>query len=150
MKRIFCLTSLILCLAIALCTVSCGKKEEPYRDSGFVGEWKANSIETRDESVINYRTLTIKLEADGSCSYDGSPATWVPDEENGRITIRPASDEASFSLNIVRDGDKVMLKYRIDTYYKASEFTPKDSETVSAVTGTSGTHNPDDPDPILG
>ena len=150
MKRFFASISLLLCLCLSLCILSCTKKEEPYRDSGFVGEWKANSIERREENMITYRTLSIVFAADGSCSYNGESASWTPDEENGKITVTPKNSAESISLIISRDDGSITLKYRTDTYYKASEFVPKDSESVSASTAApNGSSDPDQPEPVF-
>ena len=129
MKRIFKLTSLVLALMLALSMVGC--KGKPYSDSSYLGEWKANSIQSRNAEEIVYTTLTLKLEADGTCNYCGRTGTWEPLEDSSvKLTL---GDEV-IKLIVALDGDKVVLKYRIDTFYKAADFVPKDRESVSPPT----------------
>lgn len=148
MKRLYKLTALMLCIAALFAVSSCANHPEPYSDSSFVGEWKASSIERREENVVFYNTLTLTFSADGSCDYNGERATWTPDEDNGRITVHRANGAQDISFTIVREGDAVKLKYRIDTYVRACDFTPVDSETLTPSASGTGTYSPDEPEPI--
>lgn len=144
----------LLCAVLFLGVSSCGKKEaeQPYKDSLYLGEWKANSILSRDESVINYTTLSITLNADGTCSYNGESAAWSPDGDGKAIIIDLGKDKGTVKLNTAEEEGRLTLKYRIDTYYRASEFEQKDSDTAAPVQMTSSpdhTGSLDDPEPPM-
>lgn len=154
MKKVIKITALILSVMLLLCCASCGKKapEQPYKDSSYLGEWKANSIISRDESVIRYTTLTISFNADGTCSYNGESAKWSPDSDGKAIVVDLGKDKGIIKLNVSDDAGRVALKYRIDTYYRASEFEQKDSETVRFAASTASpdhTGSLDDPEPPM-
>ena len=126
MKRFLKLSLLVLALMLALSMVGCKGGESVY-----CGEWKANSIQSRNAEEIVYTTLTMKLEADGTCNYCGRTGTWEPLEDSSvKLTL---GDEV-IKLIVALDGDKVVLKYRIDTFYNAADFVPKDRESVSPPT----------------
>ena len=144
--RIF---SILLCAVLALCAIGCTKKAPvPYKDSSYLGEWKANSILSRDESVIRYTTLSITFNADGTCNYNGSSAKWTPDSEGKFIVVDLGKENGTIKFNIVDEAGRVALKYRIDTYYRASEFEAKDSETVALVTKGPSADDPEAPEPV--
>ena len=154
MKKVIKITALILSVMLLLCCASCGKKapEQPYKDSSYLGEWKANSIISRDESVIRYTTLSITLNADGTCSYNGESAKWSPDSDGKAIIIDLGKDKGTVKLNTAEEEGRLTLKYRIDTYYRASEFEQKDSDTAAPVQMTSSpdhTGSLDDPEPPM-
>ena len=145
MKRIFKLTSLVLALMLALSMVGC--KGKPYSDSSYLGEWKANSIQSRNAEEIVYTTLTLKLEADGTCNYCGRTGTWEPLEDS---SVKLSLGDEAIKLIVAFDGDKVVLKYRIETFYRAADFVQKDRESVAPPESESAVPGEEELPEILG
>lgn len=142
MKRFLKLSLLVLALMLALSMVGCKGGESVY-----CGEWKANSIQSRDNTEIVYTTLTLKLEADGTCNYCGRTGTWESLEDS---SVKLSLGDEAIKLIVALDGDKVVLKYRIETFYRAADFVQKDRESVAPPESESAVPGEEELPEILG
>lgn len=142
MKRFLKLSLLVLALMLALSMVGCKGGESVY-----CGEWKANSIQSRNAEEIVYTTLTMKLEADGTCNYCGRTGTWESLEDS---SVKLSLGDEAIKLIVALDGDKVVLKYRIETFYRAADFVQKDRESVAPPESESAVPGEEELPEILG
>ncbi len=120
------LTALLLAAVMCLSLAACGSGTKGNDTAGsngndYVGEWKANVLVSATAEQKIYEVYVITLNADGTGTYRDKAGTWVYSESENQIVLTLTG--ATALLEIAKDGEKTVLKFYQDTYYRASEFT---------------------------
>lgn len=129
-KIISLILALILCLGLCACDSSnvesdgtTNKQDDTATTDTvaqeYVGEWRANVLDSFMDGVKTYKVAVVTLNADGTATYKGKAATWEYKENTIRLAVTGAGVAV---FEIVEDGGKTILQYYEDTYYRASEF----------------------------
>lgn len=138
----------VLAFAIMLCFVGCASDNEGVSSSDdssingvsvagkeYVGEWKANVATFLVDGVKTYSVYVIKLNEDGTGAYRDKDGKWEYNDTEKTIVLTLTDEKIGIVLKIEKDGEKPILKYYQDTYYRASDFTE------SSVGGVEGPTN---------
>lgn len=133
MKRIM---IVLLAIMILLSCVACDNNSPKDDDndkklfSEYMGEWKANSLKSRDNDEITYKVTTITLQEDGTCVYKGENAKWEYVADLNQFIFTLDKNGVSGTLEIAEENGRAVLKYNTEIYYKTSDFVAKDKEYV--------------------
>lgn len=138
------LLSFLLIISILFALSACNKSERGSNDNNtgnnaeinpiYVGEWKANSIQSNIGGVITYGVSIITFNFDGTCMYENNSGTWKYNTENNQISFVLDRNGVGASLEITEKDGKESLLYKasIDTYnryyYRSEEFVPKTND----------------------
>lgn len=133
MKRIM---IVLLAMLILLSCVACDNNSPKDDDndkklfSEYMGEWKANSLKSRDNDEITYKVTTITVQEDGTCVYKGENAKWEYVADLNQFIFTLDKNGVSGTLEIAEENGRAVLKYNTEIYYKTSDFVVKDKEYV--------------------
>lgn len=94
----------------------------------YADEWKANKVVGNMGNVKSYETYIIKLNSDGTGSYQEKAGTWEHDQENNQIVLTLTDESIGMVLKINEEEGNTVLTYYEDTYYRASEFVENVNE----------------------
>lgn len=134
MKRIM---IVLLAIVILLSCVACDNNSPKDDDndkkivSEYMGEWKANSLKSRDNDEITYKVATITLQEDGTCVYKGENAKWEYVADLNQFIFTLDKNGVSGTLEIAEENGKTVLKYNTETYYRPTDFIVKEKEYVN-------------------
>ena len=108
---------------ITICTPTADEKVVANKVySSWVGEWKANKVVGKMANLDTYETYVIKLNEDGTGSYQDKQGTWEYNKENNQIVLTLTQESTGMVLDIGEDEGKTTLSFFEDTYYRAGEF----------------------------
>lgn len=134
MKRIM---IVLLAIVILLSCVACDNNSPKDGDndtkivSEYMGEWKANSLKSRDNDEITYKVATITLQEDGTCIYKGESAKWEYVAELNQFIFTLDRNGVSGTLEIAEENGKTVLKYNTEIYYRPTDFIAKEKEYIN-------------------
>lgn len=103
----------------------------------YVGEWKANSIQSNIGGVITYGVSTITFNIDGTCVYENNSGIWKYNAESNQISFVLDKNGVGASLDIIETNGKETLLYKssVETfdryYYRSEEFIPETNSDQS-------------------
>lgn len=135
MKRIM---IVLLAIVILLSCVACDNNSPKDDDnnkkivSEYMGEWKANSLKSRDNDEITYKVATITLQEDGTCVYKGENAKWKYVADLNQFVFTLDRNGVSGTLEISNENEKTVLKYNTETYYRPTDFIANEKEYINA------------------
>lgn len=90
--------------------------------SSFSGEWKANKIVSKTAEAVKIETYVIKLNEDGTGSYQDKQGTWEYNKESNQIVLTLTAESTGMVLGIGQEDGKTTLSFFEDVYYRASDF----------------------------
>lgn len=138
------LLSFLLVITMLFALSACNKSENGSNDNNtgnnaeinpiYVGEWKANSIQSNIGGVITYGVSTITFNFDGTCMYENDSGTWKYNTKSNQISFVLDKNGVGASLEItVIDGKETLLyKSSVDMhnryYYRSEEFIPQTTD----------------------
>lgn len=133
MKRI-----LIALLAVVMLFSFSACNNDSQKDNGgdkqsvsdYMGDWKANSLKSRDNDEITYKVATITLQEGGTCIYKGESAKWEYVADLNQFIFTLDKNGVSGTLEIAEENGNTVLKYNTEIYYRPSDFAVKDKEYV--------------------
>lgn len=134
MKRIMiALLSIVTLFSFVACNNNSTKEDD--NDKQFVldymGEWKANSLKSRNNDEITYKVATITLQEDGTCVYKGENAKWEYVADLNQFIFTLDKNGVSGTLEIAEENGKTVLKYNTELYYRPTDFIAKEKEYIN-------------------
>jgi len=90
--------------------------------SYFAEEWNANKVVSKTADEVNIETYVIKLNEDGTGSYQDKQGTWEYDKDNNQIVLTLTAESTGMVLEIGQENGKTTLSFFEDVYYRASDF----------------------------
>ena len=90
--------------------------------SSFAGEWKANKVVSKTADSVEVETYVIKLNEDGTGSYQDKQGTWEYNKESNQIVLTLTAESTGMVLEIGQENGKSTLSFFEDVYYRASDF----------------------------
>lgn len=134
MKRIMiALLSIVTLFSFVACNNNSTKEDDNDKKivSEYMGEWKANSLKSRDNDEITYKVATITLQEDGTCVYKGENAKWEYVAELNQFIFMLDRNGVSGTLEIAEENGKTVLKYNTELYYRPTDFIAKEKEYIN-------------------
>jgi len=90
--------------------------------SSFAGEWNANKIVSKTAEAVKIETYVIKLNEDGTGSYQDKQGTWEYNQASNQIVFTLTAESTGIVLDIGQEDGKTTLSFFEDVYYRASDF----------------------------
>lgn len=134
-------TAIVLAVMVLLSATACSRSDGDGAPtvaatsdfpSEYVGEWKANTVQSRRDDEIVYRVSTLLLAEDGSGSYNDQAFTGTYQADTHQLLLTFDRNNVTGTLELSRDNGSPVIRYSYATFVKSEAFVAKDREYVNA------------------